>query len=138
MTRGRIEKGHMEKLEDDTRPKTNWHVSIAHIATWTVTSSPRRYPLLRHVLRATLPASVDEATWSASVSYGACQRGRAHVDPGVQWRFSDASTKQKWFRDEIFFRREKNILVMFRLFRQGKPNSMLHFWQTEFRHKFVT
>ena len=39
---------------------------------------------LRHVLPATLPASVDEATWSTSVSYGACQRGCVHVDPGVQ------------------------------------------------------
>ena len=42
------------------------------------TSSPRRYPLLRHVLPATLPASVDESTWSSSLSYGAtrtCTRG---------------------------------------------------------------
>ena len=108
MTHGRIEKGHMEKLEDDTRRKTNWHMSVAHIATWTVSSSPRRYPLLGHVLPTTSPASVDEATWSASVSYGACQRRRAHVDPGIQWRFSDASTKQNLFRDKISFPGEKN------------------------------
>ena len=39
---------------------------------------------LRHVLPAALPASVDEATWSASVPYGACQRRHVHVDQGVQ------------------------------------------------------
>jgi len=56
----------------------HWHVSKNSVNT----SSPRRYPLLRHVLPATLPASVDESTWSASLSYGAtrtCTRGSGRL-----------------------------------------------------------
>ena len=131
---------HMGHRENDTwtnREKDTWknwkmtHVSCSyhHVDCYQLATS---LSSLQHVLPATLAASVDKATWSASMSHGGCQHKCAHVDPGLQWRFSNASTKQNWFPGRISFRRRKNILVTFWLYRQGRPNSMLHFWRTKF------
>ena len=62
-----------------------------------------------------------------------CTRGS-----GRPVTFQQRVNETKMVSRQNFLSSWKNILVTFRLLRQCRPNSLLHFWRTEFRHKFVT
>ena len=110
-------------------------MSFAHIATWTVTSSPRRYPLcdtccpLRYLPAWTkprgapacpmAPASADVYTWIRASSDVSAMRQRS----------------KNGFVIKFPFVTKKNIAVTSRLFSQGRPNLMLRFRRTKFHHK---
>ena len=113
---GSMRKWHLDHWQKDmwvNRERTRgkmWkrHVAAYENVTWTCLISPRGFILACPVavLFAARGASVDYATWSASMSWVGhltvlmarlmtCQREYGHVDLHIMWCFCDASQNKK-------------------------------------------